>query len=199
MLFNINMLFVLLFFAALMLMNPEANNKNIEVKSDLMIVMTWPDYNPNDIDLWIKAPPNDIIGYPRRENYYLHLERDDIGASKAYLANNKIDNGIRREVIMFRGKTDGRFVVNVNYFEAKDKTGMVLKHGATPVPVHIELIQINPEYKIIDKKDITLDRVKQEETAFSFLIQEGNVTQVDTESTEHFISYYGISIVEPGR
>ena len=192
MLFNINMLFVLLFFAAILLMNPAAKNKDVEVKSDIMIVMTWPDADPNDIDLWIKAPPNDIIGYPHKENSYLHLERDDTGASSNYIitGDTKVDLGSRREVIMFRGKTDGRFVVNVHFYSAKDKTGSVIYDKISPVPVHIELIQINPEYKIVAKKDITLAAVKQEETAFSFLIQEGNITQVNTDISEPFISEY---------
>ena len=156
-LFNINMLFVLLFFAAIMLMNPDAKRKDIETKADMMVVMTWPDNSPHDIDVWIKTPENDIIGYPHRENSYLHLERDDTGASSNFIPNGeaKVEISARREVITFRGKANGRYVVNVNFYSAKDKMGNIQYKDVDPVPVHIELIQINPSYKILTKKDVT--------------------------------------------
>ena len=187
MLFNIIILFVLLFFVALLTMNPDSKKKDIESKADLMIVMTWPDNSPHDIDLWLKTPET-LIGYPHRENSYAHLEQDNLGMANNFIMkdNERIEIPSRREVITFRGTPNGRYVVNINFFAAYGPDA-----GNAPiVPVTVELIQINPSYRVLVKKDLTLERVKQEKTAFSFVIRENEVTDIDNDLDEPFLGTY---------
>lgn len=190
MLFNIIIVFVLLFFIAILLMNPVSKKDDIVAKADLLVTMTWPDHNPHDIDLWIKPPNGSAIGFTHKENSYLFLDRDDLGASNNFTVINgqKASISIRREVMSFRGKEPGRYIVNIQFFLPKEPSGFQLySYDGTPVPVIIELVQINPTYKILAKKEISLTAVKEEKTAFSFIIRDDTVTEIDIVTEEHFI------------
>ena len=191
MLFNIIIAFVLLFFAAILLINPPAKKKDIEAKADLIITMSWQDLSPHDIDLWVKPPDGHNIGFTSKENSYIFLERDDLGVTNNFVMKDgvKVTLPTRREVISFRGKIPGRYVVNAHFYMAKDNEGASRPevYDGVPVLVIVELIQINPTYKILARKEIKLENVKQEKTAFSFIIRDDLVTSIDTETEEHFI------------
>lgn len=202
MLFNIIIVFVLLFFVTVMLMNPQSKKEDIESKADILITMTWPDLNPHDIDLWIKPPNGSAISYNHRENSYVFLDRDDLGISNNFMIKDgeKIVLAPRREVVSFRGKQSGRYVANVHFFLSKTPEGAGLIPGTydgTPVPVVVELVQINPVYKILAKKEISLTKVKEERTAFSFIIRDEIVADIEIDIEEPFIQNYAISSMGP--
>jgi hypothetical protein len=200
MLFNIIVGFVLLFFIAVLLMNPPVKKADIEAKADIIITMSWPDLSPHDIDLWIKNPTTDPIHYNRRENSYLFLDRDDLGVSNNFIFKDgqQVMLESRREVASFRGKVNGRYVANVVFFIAKSSDGQPdNRYDGTPIPVRVELIQINPVYKILAKKDIVLTKIKEEQTAFSFIIQDGLVIDVDLETEELFTTAAPLPNVGP--
>lgn len=189
MLFNIIVGFVLLFFIAVLMMNPPVKKEDIKAQADIIITMSWPDLNPHDIDLWIKNPSTLPIHYNRRENSYLFLDRDDLGISNNYVIKDgqRIALAPRREVATFRGKVDGRYVANVVFFMAKTDDGTADKvYNGEPLTVTVELVQINPHYKILAKKDIVLTQVREERTAFSFIIEDENVIELDLETEEPF-------------
>jgi len=190
MLFNIIIAFVLMFFIAIMYMNPAAKKKDLEAKADIIITMSWPDNNPHDIDLWLKPPEGSAIYYSAKENSFIFLDRDDLGASNNFIIKDGVKEMLatRREVISFRGKMSGRYVVNSVFYMAKTESGVTLDpstYVGTPVPVTIEMVQINPVYKIIAKKNILLS-IKEEKTAFSFIIRDEEITDIDLETEEKF-------------
>jgi hypothetical protein len=190
MLFNIIIVFALIFFAAVLLMNEPTKKKDTEAKADMIVTMSWPDLSPHDVDLWIKAPDGAPIYYSHKENSYLFLDRDDLGVSNNYIVKDgeKIQLSVRREVASFRGMAPGRFVVNSMFYAAKkiDGTVEVDKSVIEPIPVVLELIQINPVYKILARKEMILTEVKEQKTAFSFIIRDGLITDIDTETEEPF-------------
>lgn len=191
MLFNIIMLFVLLFFAAIMLINPDAKKKDIEAKADMIITMTWPDNSPHDMDLWVLPPDRSVIGYTHMGNSFMFLERDDLGWSNNFtmMEGHRVELPTRREVITFRGKENGRYVVNVHFFMSKDvRTGKAGESPAQPVPVKVELVQINPKYKILASKELPMANAKEEKTAFSFTIRDGEITDIDLETDQKIIA-----------
>jgi len=191
MLFNINMLFFLLLIIAIIQINPKAKQNDVESKAEMMVVMNWPDNNPNDVDLWIKTPEGQHIGFSNRENSYIHLERDDRGAVNNNFMKNgeKVELPFRREVLVFRGKADGRYVVNVHLYAIKDLTGSSTREkNIDPIPVSVELIQVNPTYEILVKKELTLSHLSEEKTSFSFIIKEGKVVEIDKDVDEPFLT-----------
>ena len=56
-------------------------------------------------------------------------------------------------------------------------------------------MQINPTYNILARKEINLATVKEEKTAFSFIIRDDAVTEIETDIEEPFI----LIIAEPVR
>lgn len=191
MLFNIIMLFVLLFFAAIMLINPDTKKNDIEAKAEMIITMSWPDNSPHDIDLWVNPPDKSPIGYSHSGNTYLFLERDDLGSSNNFIIKDgkRVQIPTRREVMTFRGLPDGRFVVNVFFYSAKSSaTGKTDSFDEkNPLPIVVEMIQINPKYKVMIRKEVRLARIKEEATAFSFIIKDGEITDIDTSTDEKFV------------
>jgi hypothetical protein len=191
MLFNIIIVFALLFFIAVLLMNPPTKKKDIEAKADLIITMTWSDNSPHDIDLWVHPPEGHNIGYTSKENSYIFLDRDDLGVINNYIVKDDTKQLLptRREVISFRGKQPGRYIVNAQLFAAKDENGEALsEYNGLAIPIVVELIQINPVYKILSRKELVLSDFKEEKTAFSFIIVGETITQIDTETKQLFIT-----------
>ena len=84
-LFNIVVGLAFLFLLAFILMNPIAKDKDIEEKSDFIIILTWDDESGDDIDLWIRDPLGNILSFKNREDALMHLDRDDLG-----LSNDKV-------------------------------------------------------------------------------------------------------------
>ena len=80
-LFNIVVGLAFLFLLAFILMNPVAKEKDIEEKSDFIIVMTWDDESGDDIDLWVRDPLGNILSFRNRGVGVMHLDRDDLGLS----------------------------------------------------------------------------------------------------------------------
>lgn len=202
MLFNIIIVFVLLFFVAIMLMNPPSKKADIESKADLMITMSWPDLSPHDIDLWVKPPNGTPIFYNHRENSFVFLDRDDLGISNNFVIKDdqKIALAPRREVMSFRGKEQGRYVANVHFYIPKSADGSKVEtYDGTPIPVTVELVQINPVYKILARKEIALTRVKEERTAFSFIIRDDIIAELSLDIEEPFIQSSGVTTSIPGQ
>ena len=84
-LFNIVVGLAFLFLLAFILMNPIAKDKDIEEKSDFIIILTWDDDSGDDIDLWIRDPLGNLLSFKNREDALMHLDRDDLG-----LSNDKV-------------------------------------------------------------------------------------------------------------
>jgi hypothetical protein len=191
MLFNILLVFALLLFWAITFMNVPAKKRDIEAKAELIVTMNWPDNSPHDIDMWIKVPEGMHIGYNHKENTYLFLERDDLGANNNFTIKDgeKVVLPFRREVATFRGTPPGRYVVNSQFYLAKKMDGSPLsaEYEGPPIPVELELIQLNPVYKILAKKTIHLSHQKDEKTAFSFIVRGDLVIDIALDIEEPFI------------
>ena len=179
-LFNIVVGLAFLFLLAFILMNPIAKEKDIEEKSDFIIVMTWDDESGDDIDLWVRDPGGRIVSFRNRGIGFMHLDRDDLG-----LANDKVmgpDGKIiyvyrNREVISLRGFSEGTYLVNAHVYNKKTwKDGKL--HNSH---IKIELIKLNPYNEVVQAEFIGTKR-GQEFTAFHFTLDEdGNVIRLSDE------------------
>ena len=57
MLFNMLIAFVFCLVLALVAFNPQARKAgDVPAKAEMMITVSWPDGNPNDVDTWITEP-----------------------------------------------------------------------------------------------------------------------------------------------
>jgi hypothetical protein len=179
-LFNIVVGLAFLFLLAFILMNPIAKEKDIEEKSDFIIVLTWDDESGDDIDLWVRDPSGNILSFRNRGVGMMHLDRDDLG-----LSNDKImgpDGKViyvyrNKEVISLRGFNEGTYLVNAHVYNKKIwKDGKIHRSN-----IKIELIKLNPYSEVAQAEFVGIGR-GQEFTAFHFTLNaDGEVIKLSSE------------------
>ncbi len=179
-LFNIVVGLAFLFLLAFILMNPIAKEKDVEEKSDFIIVMTWDDESGDDIDLWVRDPLGNILSFRNRGVGLMHLDRDDLGLSndKVMGADGKIEYVYRnKEVASLRGYHAGTYLVNAHVYNKKRWKDNKMRRSN----IKIELIKLNPYNEIAQAEFVAVGR-GQEFTAFRFTLNaDGEVTKVDNE------------------
>ena len=179
-LFNIVVGLAFLFLLAFILMNPIAKEKDVEEKSDFIIVMTWDDESGDDIDLWVRDPAGRIVSFRNRGIGFMHLDRDDLG-----LSNDKIQdsNGKtlyvyrNKEVVSLRGYSEGTYLVNAHVYNKKPWKDKKMRRSN----IKIELIKLNPYSEVVQAEFIAIGR-GQEFTAFHFTLNaDGEVIKLSNE------------------
>lgn len=172
--------FVFMLIIAIMLINPKAKQKVVDPKAEYMIIMTWPDTDTNDIDIWINTPQGSSVSFRSKDNGYVHLDRDDLGGSNDTMVidGKKQTNPTNREVISIRQKIPGHYIVSGHWYSDKGT------HSLDKVPVEFELIRVNP-YKPLAKSTIILESKGAEWTAFQFDIDHNG--DIDDITNEHII------------
>jgi len=179
-LFNIVVGLAFLFLLAFILMNPIAKEKDVEEKSDFIIVMTWDDESGDDIDLWVRDPGGRIVSFRNRGIGFMHLDRDDLGLSndKVQGADGKIIYVYRnKEVVSLRGYHAGTYLVNAHVYNKKRWKDNKMRRSN----IKIELIKLNPFREVAQAEFVAIGR-GQEFTAFRFTLNaDGEVTKVDNE------------------
>ena len=175
MLFNMLIAFVFCFIVALLAMNPKALKAgDIPSKAEFIINVSWPDFNPNDIDTWVEDPAGNLLWFRQRDAGLMHLDRDDRGMTNDVITINgkEIVNPLNVEVATIRGIEPGEFTVNVNYYETKN---------GEPVPVTVSIIKVNPRAEVVFYGQATLARKGDEATLARFtVLPDGSVANVNT-------------------
>lgn len=172
-LFNALLTFTFLFLIALLLLNPPAKTGIIDPKAELLITVSWPDRDPNDIDVWASGPDGKQVWYKRTQDGLMHLDRDDRGlANDTQVINGKeIINPLNQEVLTIRGRPPGEYVINVHYFKSESNS---------EVPVTVYLAEVNPVMKVLHYHTAVLKKEGDEQTAVRFtLTPNGKVTNIN--------------------
>ena len=172
-LFNTLLCFAALFALSFILMNPSKQDKNVEVKAEFIITVTWPNELNNDVDTYVEDPQGRLVAFMRREEGLMHLDRDDVGKFNDILSTpfGDVEYNENREVVTLRGTVEGEYVVNVHMYMQRSQE--------SPTPVRIQLDKINP-FQIVTVKDVVLDITGSEKTAFRFTVdREGKVSDIN--------------------
>ena len=182
-LFNTLAGFVFLFVMAFILINPIAKKSNVEIVAEFIVKINWPSDSPDDIDLWMRDPLGNYVGFKSKDVGLMALSRDDLGTSNDTVYDPKGKPIIvhrNEEMVTIRGIVPGEYIVNVHFYNEKIA---VLKNGEknyNPMPVQVEVQKINP-YNVVYAREVTLDRKGQEVTVVRFTINEdGSVTNFNT-------------------
>ena len=162
-LFNALLTFTFLFLIALLLLNPPAKTGIIDPKAEFLITVSWPDNNPNDIDVWAEGPKGKKVWYKRTEDGLMHLDRDDRGLENDRQTINGVEviNPLNQEVLTLRGRPPGEYIVNVHYFKSEDQQA---------VPVTVYLAEVNPVLKVLHYNSVMLTEEGEETTALRFTV-----------------------------
>lgn len=171
-LFCVLMGFFMLLMIAIVMINEESKNADVELKAEFIVTMTWPDGSKDDVDLFVKMPNGDVVNFLNKNKSFAELDRDDLGerTDKVRLPGGEIiiikENF---EHVTIRKSMSGKYIVNALMYHKGD---------SAPTKVNIKIEQLNP-YKLISVKDITLTNKGQEETGGRFFIRNGEVKSVD--------------------
>lgn len=142
------------------------------MKGVFLITATWEADHDDDVDLWVMDPEGHTVGYNRREDGLMHLDRDDLGFSSDTVQTQfgPVTVKDNRELVTVRGITPGEFVVNVHMYRKTDPK---------PTHVRITLEKIQP-YSIVTSREIVLTLNGDEQTAFRFTMNtKGEVTEIN--------------------
>lgn len=178
-LFNTLVGFVFLFILAFILINPIAKKSDIEVVAEFIVKINWPDASPDDIDLWMRDPLGNYVGFRSKDVGLMSLSRDDLGSSNDTVYGpdgNRITVFRNEEVVTIRGIVPGEYIVNVHYYSEKLAVIENGERNFQSVPVQVQIEKINP-YNIVFAKEVKLSRKGQEVTVIRFTVNEkGKVT-----------------------
>ena len=167
-LFNILIGFVFLFLIAFLLINPITKKNDIISPAEFLIVLNWPSHLDDDVDLWMRGPNGETVGFRSKEVGIFHLERDDLGFAndKVVHSGNEIAVKKNQETIAIRGIYPGEYMISVMYYATYDT-----KNPKKTIPVNVELIKVNP-YIIAFTQNKTLTEVGQTINFYSFRVDE---------------------------
>lgn len=172
-LFNALLGFVFLFMVAILFMNPIAKLGTANLKAEFIITLTWPDNQPDDLDIWVEDPHGEIVSYLQRESGWLHLDRDDRGSLNDTIEINgqKILHPVNQEVVTMRGIISGEYVVNIYYYESVTRG---------PVSATVQIDKINPVLETVFFDRVVLESQDVEKTVVRFRVSDrGEVVGVD--------------------
>jgi hypothetical protein len=162
-LFNSLKALTFMFFLSFAMVNPTAETGKVDPKAELLVTVSWPDSNPDDVDTYIADPSGNIVWYNMREAGLMHLDRDDRGMFRDVIELNgqTIENPLNQEIISFRGLSDGEYTVNVVHYIA---------NGADPLPVTVKVEKLNPRVKVIFYGEVNLRGTGDEQTVVRFTL-----------------------------
>lgn len=172
-LFNALLGFTFLFLVAIMFMNPEAKTGIIDPKAEYILTITWEDFSPNDIDVWVEDPDGQLVWFRNPEANLLHLDRDDRGMVNDTITveGKEIDNPLNQEVITIRGVVKGEYVVNLHYYASETQKSE---------EVNINLVKVNPALEVVYYGTVKLEEAGDEKTALRFRIgRDGKVSDIN--------------------
>lgn len=148
---------------------------------NVIVEMHWPDDMPYDVDLWVKAPEHEPVGFWNQGNDVLNLLRDDLGEGRD--ASNR-----NYEMIFSRGIPAGEFVVNVHMY------GPLPAGVEVPVRVVVAVREKYGTTRQLLQTTVKLRYRNQEETAYRFrLTKEGDLVKGSVSTLRRNL------ITRPGR
>ncbi|MGB3339358.1 MAG: hypothetical protein WBA73_19455 [Devosia sp.] len=173
-LFNALLGFAIMLFIAFALIRPEAKTGIVDTKAEMIVTVTWPDSNEDDIDTYVQEPGGDVVWYHSMQKGLVTLDRDDRGnyLDEITVNGETIRVPLNQETVSVRGVIPGEYVINVYHY---------LNPSGAPVPVTVKVEKINPTLTVVYYDTLILRKVGDERTAVRFTLDaEGNVSDINT-------------------
>jgi hypothetical protein len=173
-LFNTLLGFAVMVFIAFALIRPSAKNGDIDVKAEVVITVTWPDNNPDDIDTYVEDPEGGIVWYTAMQRDFMSLDRDDRGnyLDTIEINGKKVAFPLNQETVTIRRNVPGEYIVNVYHYT---------NPSGRPVPVTVKVEKVNPQLKVVYYGTVTLNGKGDEKTALRFTMDaDGQIGDINT-------------------
>jgi hypothetical protein len=152
--------FILMAFMMMALINPPKASDATDVQpvlGTMMVEVIWADKIDVDVDLWVEAPGDAIVGYSAKSGKVFNLLRDDLGTPGDLLSLNY-------EVAYTRGAPPGEYCINLHLYR---------NSGSAPLPIEVKVAvtmqnAVNKTTSQIATKTVKLTKVGEELTVFRF-------------------------------
>lgn len=182
---------IFLFLLTTMMIQSKKQDEGIKRDAQYVIVAEWPDGMDCDVDLWVQDPNGNAVWFNRKDYDMMHLERDDLGFRNDFV-KDKAGNIIAEvkknsETWVLRGLMPGEFYVSVHLYSCRyDNLSFLPMPLGFPVevPVKVELVKLNPNYKVLVTERVTLRKIWEETTPFNFTL-DANGDFISTDKTQH--------------
>ncbi len=158
--------FIMTTILAVPLINPVAKNSEVLPPGTMSVEIRWPDRVDVDIDLWVREPGGEVVGYKRKHGKVFDLLRDDLGDFLDVLDLNY-------ENAYSRGLPDGLYIVNIHYYRG---TGSVQVKSLITInkkrfQANTQLVSVRDEitlgrFRIVDGKLARSDTIQQKVSPF---------------------------------
>ena len=170
-LFNSLKAITFMFFISFAMINPAAESGKVDPKAEMLVTVSWPDNNSDDLDIYVGDPAGNIVWYNRREAGLMHLDRDDRGMFKDVILfdGKEIESPLNQEIVSFRGLGDGEYTVNLVHYIA----------NAGPLAATVKVEKLNPAVKVIYYGTVALKGTGDEQTAVRFTLAGAGVDNVN--------------------
>jgi len=187
-LFNTLLGFSLLFFISILFMNPIAKLGNVNYKAEYIITVTWPDDQPDDIDIWMSDPNQNVLSYRQRDIGWLQLDRDDQGDLNDTIEVNgvKMVYPINQEVVSIRGIVSGEYILNLQYYKSLTQK---------PVTATVKIEKVNPSLKVVYIDKVTLNKEDDELTVLRFSLDTAGEI-IDINHLSKKFTNYSLEVLE---
>jgi hypothetical protein len=162
---------------------PTPKAKGVEEKAEYFITAESSPLVDADPDIHVRTPSGKPVFYGSRDVGCAKLDGDPRGFmdNQITLADgSKVMVETEKETVSLRCIEPGRYDVAENLYAYRiDGLGADLRRDLG-LKVHVEVVKINPEIKVVFAKDVTLDWVGETLNVVSFdLARDGSITLVD--------------------
>ena len=160
-----------MFFISFAMINPAAESGKVDPKAEMPIPVTWPDSNPDDLEIYVGDPAGNIVWYNRREAGLMHLERDDRGMFKDVILfdGKEIESPLNQEIVSLRGREDGEYTVNLVHCIA----------NSGPLAATVMVEKLTSSVKVIYYGSVALKGTGDEQTAVRFTLAGAEMENVN--------------------
>jgi hypothetical protein len=137
-------------------------------QGNLLFQLTWDQAKMADVDLWVRAPDDQPVGYSHPAGRHCNLLRDDTGRPADPESRNM-------ELAVCRGLPDGEWIANAALYADRD--------GKLPVTATLTASLAGQNgMEQIARRTLHLSEEGQEQTAFRFTL---HGKQVEADSINH--------------
>jgi len=160
MLFNLVIIFAMLFFLSFLQINVNKQKKEgVRPPAEILIIVEWPDGYVNDVDTWLLMPNGDIVWFRDQDKNIAVLDRDDLGAANSAIRmpdGSIVKDEKNQEVVTIRSLAIGTYTLNIHMYNWHD--------WEPKTPVKITIMKINPMVLVLYQTTIDLTEDWQEVT-----------------------------------
>ncbi|HTR14081.1 MAG TPA: hypothetical protein VMI72_12715 [Roseiarcus sp.] len=155
-----------------------------ERKAEYLLSSEWSVDVDTDVDIWLIPSSKKPVSYASRDVGCSKLDSDYRGFMDEIVTladGSTVKVPSAKETISLRCIEPGHYDLGVNLYAYRRNGVVVLstEHGLA-LPVHVEIVGVNPAVRLVFSKDVTLDQVGETINVVSFdLDRQGHITLAD--------------------